>query len=368
MALVTSLLGVAILGAAIQTQSRVISPEVNPDRTVTFRLTAPNAQKVEVGLEGAGNLAMAKGPKGVWEVTTKQLVPDIYGYSFSVDGVSINDPLNPEIKTNLIWVGNMVTVPGSPKEVWEVQDVPHGEVHRHFYKSGIIGDQRDFLVYTPPGYQAGKSKLPVLYLLHGYSDTAVGWTEVGKAHVILDNLISQGKAKPMIVVMPLGYGVPGFASPGGRGFGDRSLVMENFTRFRQSLLDEVIPMVEKQYRTSNKQNERAIAGLSMGGAETLFIGLNNLDKFAYVGAFSSGGLPGQDPSQFFPGLSADRAKNLKVFFMACGTEDGLVGFQRGFATFCMGKGLTPIAKETPGGHVWMLWRRNLAEFAEKIFK
>lgn len=349
-------------------QGRIVSPEVHTDRTVTFRLRAPNAQKVDLSLEGAPGMAMTKGADGTWSVTTKALAPDIYGYSFNVDGTGILDPLNPQIKPNLIWLGNLVTVPGSPAEVWEAQDVPKGEVVHRFYRSKVIGDQRDYLVYTPPGYRAGKAKLPVLYLLHGYSDTAVGWTEVGKAHVILDNLIAKGKAKPMVVVMPLGYGVPDFASPGGRAFGDRKLTTENFVKFREALLTEVIPQVEKDFRVSGRREDRAIAGLSMGGAETLFTGLNHPDKFAYIGAFSSGGLPANAPEEVFSSVTAERLKGVRVLWMACGTGDGLIGFQRGFSEWLKSKGAPIETKETAGGHVWMLWRRNLAEFAGRIFR
>ena len=364
---------VAMLGSGMAAkpepvQERTTSPEVHADRTVTFRLRSPNAQKVEVSLEGASSMPMTKGPNGVWSATTKTLVPDIYGYSFNVDGTATLDPQNPQIKPNLIWVGNMVTVPGTPPEPWEVQDVPHGEVHHRFYKSKIIGDQRDYFVYTPPGYREGKTKLPVLYLLHGYSDTAEGWTTVGKANVVLDNLIAQGKTKPMVVVMTLGYGVPDFASPGGRGFGDRNRVLENYTKFRDALLQEVQPAVEKDFRVSAKREDRAIAGLSMGGAESLFTGLSNLDTFAYIGGFSSGGLPGNTPADLWPNLDIKKVNTLKVFWMACGTDDGLIGFQRGFTGWLKEKGAKVETKETPGGHVWMLWRRHLAEFSGMIFK
>lgn len=344
------------------------SPEVHADRTITFRLKSPNAKKVTVGIEGNGNLDMTMRDDGVWEATSKPLGPDIYGYTFSVDGVGTFDPMNPEIKTNLIYVGNMVTVPGSPPELWEVQDVPHGEVRHHFYKSGVIGDQRDFYVYTPPSYASSSGKLPVLYLLHGYSDTAEGWTIVGKAHVIVDNLIAQKKIKPMIVVMPLGYGVPGFASHESSNFRDRDRTTRNFTNFRKALLEEVIPMVEKGYRVSAKREDRAIAGLSMGGAETLFTGLNNVDKFAYIGAFSSGGLPATKPEEVFGSVSAESTKGLKVFWMSCGTSDSLIGFQRGFSDWLKQKGIAHKTNETPGGHEWLLWRRNLAEYAQMLFK
>jgi enterochelin esterase-like enzyme len=348
-------------------QARIVSPEVHPDRTVTFRLKAPKAEKVEVGVEAVmPNTAMAKGADGVWTLTTKPLAPDLYGYGFSVDGVGMLDPSNPVIKPNLIWVSNMVLVPGEKPQDWEVQDVPHGALQQRFYKSGVIGDHRDVFVYTPPGYDpAGSKKYPVLYLLHGFSDTAVGWTAVGQAHTILDNLIAQKRAQPMLVVMPLGYGVPDFGKNGKLQFG---LALENFGKFRQGLLEEVIPMVEKNYRVSNRREDRAIAGLSMGGAETLFTGLHNPDKFAYVGAFSTGGFGPTQIESVFGSADPKRLNDLKAFWMVCGTEDGLIGFQRGFSKWLSEKGVKHEAEETSGGHWWTLWRRNLATFAEKIFK
>ena len=343
------------------------SVEVGRDHTITFKILSPNAKSVVVNIESQGNLTMTKGDDGVWEATSKPLSPDIYGYTFNVDNVATFDPQNPVPKSNLIYVGNMVTVPGDPPEVWEKQSVPHGEITEHFYKSGIIGDERNYLVYTPPGYRAGRDKLPVLYLLHGYSDMANGWTIVGQAHVILDNLIAQKKVKPMMIVMTLGYGVPDFVSRGG-AFRDPNRTTKNFTLFRQALLEEVIPMVERDYRTSKKQSDRAIAGLSMGGAETLFTGLNNADKFAYVGAFSSGGLPGNEPAAFFPNLSGESTKGIKVLWITCGKSDGLMGFQHGFTAWLETKGVHPKVNETSGAHEWPVWRRNLAEFAQMIFK
>lgn len=355
------------LAVAIQGASK-LSPEVHTDHTVTFRISSPNAKKVSVSIEGNGNLDLAQRSDGIWEGTSKRLSPDIYGYTFNVDGVATYDPMNPAIKVNLLYVSNMVTVPGTPPELWEVQNVPRGEVHHHFYHSGVIGDDRDFFVYTPAGYSASKGKLPVLYLLHGFSDTAEGWTVVGKANVILDNLIAQKKIKPMIVVMPLGYGVSDFASRTSTNFGDRNRTLKNCVDFRSALLTEVIPMVEKSYRASNKRDDRAIAGLSMGGSESLYTGLTTLDKFAYVGAFSSAPLPVAKPGDALPNLNADTSKGLKVLWMSCGTGDGLIGFQRGFSEWLTNRGVTHATSETGGGHEWLLWRRNLAAFTQKIFR
>jgi len=350
-------------------QGPIISPEVHADRTVTFRYRDPGAKKVELGLEGADAVPMTKGQNGVWSITTQPLAPDLYGYSFTADGEARLDIHNPSTKPNLIWIGNMVLVPGDPPLPWEVQSVPHGLVHHHFYKSEIIGDERDYFVYTPPGYQPGRGpKLPVLYLLHGYSDMANGWTAVGKANVIMDNLIALGKTKPMIVVMTLGYGVPDFASPNRSGFRESGIVEKNYDLFKKALFGEVIPMVEHDYRASSNRKDRAIAGLSMGGAETLIIGLNNLDKFSYVGAFSSGGLPGSLDSNF-AGFSGKKVNNaLKELWISCGTEDGLIAPHRAAIAWMKAKGANVDAHETPGRHAWMVWRRNLAEFSQRLFK
>jgi enterochelin esterase family protein len=347
-----------LLAAALLQTS---GPLVHADHTITFRLKAPNAQKVTVNVEGKGDYALTKDEQGIWTVTTKPLPPDIYGYTFGVDGTAMFDPANPQIKTNLIYVGNMVTVPGSPPEVWEVQKTPHGDIHHHFYFSNAVGSERDFYVYTPPGFEP-KSKLPVLYLLHGYSDMANGWTEIGKAHVILDNLIAQKKATPMVIVMPLGYGVDNFV---GGGFPRRERALESYSKFGTALLNEIRPFVERTYHTRSGRDDRAIAGLSMGGAESLYIGLNNLDDFGYIGAFSSGGFPAEKPEDVIKNL---KRKDLEVFWMSCGTEDGLIGFQRGFATWAKAQGLPLVTNETPGTHEWPLWRRNLAEFSQKLFK
>jgi len=358
-----------LLTLGVIAQGPIVSPEVHLDRTVTFRYRDPGAAKVELGLEGADGVPMSKGANGVWTYTTKPLAPDIYGYSFSADGEGRFDIHNPLIKPNLIYIGNMVVVPGDPPEPWEVQHVPHGELHRHFYRSGVIGDERDYFVYTPPGYSpTSRTKYPVLYLLHGYSDMANGWTSVGMAHVIMDNLIAAGKTKPMIVVMTLGYGVPDFASPVRSGFRDPTIINRNYDNYMKALLGEVIPSVEKDYRASSDRKQRAIAGLSMGGAETLWVGLKNLDKFSYVGAFSSGGLPGNLDGDF-PGFDGAKVnKALKVLWVSCGTDDGLIGFNRGLVTWLKGKNVKVDIHETPGRHAWMVWRRNLIEFSQLLFR
>ncbi|MGC8794512.1 MAG: esterase [Bryobacteraceae bacterium] len=341
--------------------------EVHPDRRVTFRLNAPNAQKVELRLEGAQPVAMQKDERGVWSLTAGPLEPDLYGYTFAVDGAAMLDPANFLIKPNLLNPQSMVHVPGPASLPWEVNDVPHGAIHRHFYRSKVVGDDRDLYVYTPPEYdpRAGK-RYPVLYLLHGYSDDASAWTAVGRAHVILDNLIAQGKAKPMLVVMPLGYGAPEIARRGGPGLRDPNAWRRNIERFPDALLKEVIPLVEKTYRVLPDRRQRAIAGLSMGGTQSLVTGLNALDTFAYIGAFSSGGLL-PDYDKVFPALDEKANQRLRLLWIACGTDDKLIEGNRKLLEWLKSKGVKYTWVETPGGHTWMVWRRYLAQFAPLIF-
>jgi enterochelin esterase-like enzyme len=345
------------------------TPEVHSDNSVTFRFRAPNAQEVRVTREGSTEpLAMQKDDSGVWTVNSPSWPPDYYGYSILVDGVRNIDPYNNLLKSNLLNTENMVHVAGPPSLPWELNDVPHGEIHHHFYHSRVANDDRDYYVYTPPGYDpAAKKSYPVLYLLHGYSDDASGWTVVGRANVILDNLIAQGKAKPMIVVMPLGYGTMQMITIGWGVWNRQDIRDENFTKFREALLTEVMPKAESEYHIAKDRNSRAIAGLSMGGSESLLTGLNNLDKFAWVGAFSSGGLP-EPFDKDFPGLDSKANQQLKILWVACGTEDRLITVNRNFREWLKSKGVQHTDIETPGMHTWMVWRRNLSEFAPLLFR
>src|SRR6266853_801454 len=211
--------------ALAQAPPRIVSPEVQSDGRITFRLRAPNALKVEVSVEGEGPATpMQKDEQGVWSATVGPLQPDIYGYSLMADGVALIDPSNQLMKPNLLNTQSAVHVPGPGSLPWETNDIPHGEIHHHFYHSKIVGDDRGFYVYTPPGYEPhARQDYPVLYLLHGFSDAANGWSEVGLANVILDNLIAQGKAKPMLVVMPLGYGAPEVLLPNSAAWQERAI-------------------------------------------------------------------------------------------------------------------------------------------------
>jgi enterochelin esterase family protein len=347
----------------------LVSPEVHSDHRVTFRFRGPNVKEVLVSLDGTPKpLPMQKDDQGVWSVTTDPLAPDYYNYAFSIDGVNSFDPSNNATVPNFLYRESSVHVPGPPTLSWETRDVPHGEIRHHFYKSGVVGDNRDFFVYTPPGYDSrGKQAYPVLYLLHGYSDDGRAWTAVGRANVILDNLIAQGKAKPMIVVMPLGYGAPEVLAPNSGVFRDRAITQRNFDKFREALLTEVMPRVEAAYLVAKDRNSRAIAGLSMGGAESLLTGLNTLDKFAWIGAFSSGGIS-EEFDKEFPALDSKSAQQLRLLWIACGTDDHLIEINRKLRAWLASKGIPHADIETPGLHTWLVWRRNLTEFSSLLFR
>jgi enterochelin esterase-like enzyme len=360
-----------LMPTPVGAQENFKSNEVHSDGTVTFRFKDATAVKVVLYLDGeAKPLSMTKDAEGIWSVVTPPLAPQIYGYAFEADGQPRIDPKNPIVKPNLIYVGNAVTVPGKSPQLWDVRDVPHGVVHHHFYTSKIViglpDGQSDYFVYTPPGYDAKKDKhYPVLYLLHGWSDLANGWTEVGQANVIFDNLIAEGKMRPMLVVMPLGYGDMKFVTDGEATWDDDKMVDRNTTLFIQVLLTEVLPQVESEYRTSKSRNDRAITGLSMGGLESLTIGLSHPELFAWVGGFSSAVGHGERG-----GLASLNGKSasLRLLWIACGTEDDLITPNRNFIAWLKTKDVPVTAIETPGMHNWMVWRNSLVHFAPLLFQ
>jgi enterochelin esterase family protein len=317
--------------------------------------------------------------------------PDLYTYAFSLDGATVNDPGNPLSKSSYGSAGqSLVRVPGAA--VWNPGEGPRGSVTHHFYKSALIGDERDYFVYTPPNYEANrKEPYPVLFLLHGLGDDAQAWLNVGAANVILDNLINQGKAKPMVMVNTLGYGTP----DGPRGAMGAAML----PTFAKALVEEVLPQVEKAYHVTRDRNQRAIAGLSMGGAETVFTGLNHLDKFAWMASFSGafvmfpranpapppapnaaaagggrggrGGVPlvTEDFAKNFPNLDTKANSQIRMLWIACGTEDGLIGANRQFKEWLKAKNVQFTEAEIPNyAHVWPLWRQNLAEVAQQFFQ
>jgi enterochelin esterase family protein len=360
----------AVLALATPTFAQsIVSPEVHDDRRVTFRLNAPSATEVQVRCESVKESVMRKGDQGVWSFTTQPLEPDIYAYWFTMDGVRIIDPNNPLLKYNLLNTISQVHVPGPKSLPWEINEVPRGTLHRHFYKSTVANDERDFLVYTPPGYQpSARKRYPVLYLLHGYSDETTAWTSIGCAHVILDNLIARGQAKPMIVVMPLGYGTMEYVWKGWSKEGRDELRETNFRKFRETLFQEVMPQAEASYRILGDRKNHAIAGLSMGGAESLLVGLNALDRFAWIGAFSTGGVSTNNYPAQFPKLDEKASRQLRLLWIACGKGDSLFADNQRLVEWLKSKNIRHTWVEASGSHNFRIWRRNLVEFAPLLFQ
>jgi len=347
------------------------STQINADRTITFRFIDRGATKVTLNIRDlTKTMPMEKDATGVWTVTTPPLPPAIYNYYFDADGQWRLDPANPHIAVKFQNVTNLLTVPGSAPQLWDPTDVPHGELHHHFYTSKVVlnlpNNQSDYYVYTPPGYDPkAKTAYPVLYLLHGFNEGPYSWTAVGKANIILDNLLAQGKIKPMIVVMPLGYGDLTYVTTA-TAHSDPTLTADHYKRFQQALLTEVLSQVESTYHILRDRDHRAIAGLSMGGQESLTIGLTNPDKFAYVIGLSSAarGLP-TDPA--LAGINPKSA-NLRLLWVSCGTDDSLSEPNHKLVDWLRSKDMPVTYVQTPGVHSWIVWQDNLIHFAPLLFQ
>jgi enterochelin esterase-like enzyme len=383
--------------ANLQTDAPVIiSPEVSADRQITFlvrALAGANVKLIGSDIPGVGSgKSMAIDAIGIWRLTIGPVPPGSYRYRFDVNGVAVIDPRNPLVSESNNNVWSLVHVPGS--EFSDTQNVPHGAVAAVTYYSTALGKFRRMHVYTPPGYESGRSKFPVFYLLHGAGDCDDSWTSVGRAGFILDNLIAAKKAKPMIIVMPAGHTrpfgrgpSPGIAQPG-------SSAAPPPDEFIQDFMTDIMPYVEKNYRLLAGRENRAIAGLSMGGNQTLNIALPNLEKFGYVGVFSSGLLnvfarqaPGAGsppaanaPAQITPAGEAwlkqhqaklddaNLKKGLKLLWVGIGKDDFLLNSSRSTVELLKKRGFAPISRETEGGHTWINWRNYLNEFAPQLFQ
>ncbi|MBU6400701.1 MAG: esterase [Verrucomicrobia bacterium] len=363
----------------------VISPEVHSDRRVTFRVLAPRAENVRLAggdIPGNGRGAeMSKGTNGVWEVTLGPIDPGAYRYNFIVDGLAVVDPRSPAVSESNNNVWSLVYVPGAA--FMDTLDVPHGAVAAVTYYSTALRRFRRMHIYTPPGYESGRGRFPVFYLLHGAGDCDDSWTSVGRAGFILDNLIAAGKAKPMVVVMPAGHTRPfGFGLRGGgreAGGAGRPPVDE----FAQDFLTDIVPYVEQHYRVRTDRADRAIAGLSMGGSQSLNVALPHLDRFAYVGVFSSGligafgggrgpGAAGGGPTweeQHQAALDNAQWKHgLKLIWFSTGKDDFLLNTTRSTVELLRRHGFDPVFHESPGAHTWINWRNYLNEFAPQLFR
>ncbi len=361
------------------TAAAVTSPEVTADRRVTFRLRAPAATSVAVSGDFGPDTGMRKGDDGVWSVTVGPLVPEMYVYFFIVDGVRLTDPGNPQVKIGYVTTTttSLVTVPGDGPAFYDVQDVPHGELRTLLYKSRSNATARELTVYVPPGYdEAPDRRYPVLYLLHGFANDHHSWHRYGRANDILDNLLATKALAPFLVVMPLGYGGAhvngdgtGVAPAGSGTFrGDPAL-------YERDLLEDVIPMIDRKYRTIADRKHRAIVGFSMGGGQAGRYGLRHLDTFSTVGIMSAGlggggsaAAPGSDP---VAALAADPAKanaQIDLLWIACGKDDAAM---KGAAALhdALGKaGIEHTFLETEGAHHWRVWRRYLRDLAPLLFK
>jgi enterochelin esterase-like enzyme len=353
------------------------SPEVRADGRVTFRIYAPKAMEVTVGGDwipqglGAGG-RLAKDEQGVWEITVGPLPPDFYSYSFTVDGVRTLDPKNATIKQGVASLDNMVFVPGEAAAFQDAKTVPHGEIRKVWYASSTLGAERRLHIYFPPGYEAGKAKYPVFYLLHGGGDEDSGWSTIGRAGFILDNLLAAGKAKPMLVVMPNGS-LP--RPPVVPGAPPDPVAMAAFQdRFASELLKDVVPFVEKNYRVAPGAANRALAGLSMGGGQTMRTVASHPDQFAYVGVWSAGVNP-QTTADFekrnavFLDSAQKVNQQIKLFSISCGEKDTLaIAGSKNLAEILKKRNIKHDLQITPGAHTWINWRQYLNAFAPQLFR
>ncbi|MCD6051497.1 MAG: putative esterase [Verrucomicrobia bacterium] len=339
----------------------VTSPQVHEDGRVTIRYRSANAKKVEAsGDWTGGNKALEPGEGNVWSVTFGPLPAEVYGYGLVVDGLRIADPANPLSKPSRTMNTSVLDIPGKPPLNHDWQDVPHGTVHQHQYISKATGAIRRVHVYTPPGYGTTKKKVnyPVLYLLHGSGDNDSTWVSFGRAPWIADNLIAQKKCVPMVIVMTDGHAVER------RTDADRS---RNIEMYEKDLLESVIPLTEANYTVKKDAENRAIIGLSMGGQQSLVVGIKHADKFAWVGGMSSAV---REPDATIGAALKNAAqlnKRLKVLWFACGIDDFLLNDNRKFDSILNERGIRHGYKETPGNHSWPVWRKYLAEFLPMIF-
>jgi enterochelin esterase family protein len=342
-------------------------PLVNPDLTVTFTLNAPNADTAQLMFGSMGNFPFARDEMGIWTVTIGPLEPALYTYALVVDGLRIVDPQNPELQGGTAPGFNLLNVPGDPPRFDELQDVPHGVVHIVTYFSTVQDRYHKAFIYVPPGYELQPDrKYPVLYLRHGGGGNETSWYNEGCTGIILDNLLAEGKAEPMIIVMPNGNvetGVPG-------GYNDEAIAVTS-----DELFTDVIPLVEAHYRIFKDQQHTAVAGLSMGGGQSFYIGLQNTDRFDYVGVFSTGLFGGIGGTEFdaesaIPGLLSNAAlfnENLQLFYLSCGQQDPRLEYTQKLIDNFRQNGLEVEFETYPGSHEWVVWRRSLEDFLPRLF-
>jgi enterochelin esterase family protein len=352
--------------AVASVQSTVVSPEIHADRTVTFRLYAPMATNVTLTGDWLATLAtrtggvtkMTKGADGIWSYTSTPLEATGHLYFFTLDGLDIADPVNPVTKSRSRTSASLVEVPGNPTPVWQLQSVPRGSVAINTQHSTAYNDEHSFAVYLPPGYQAGAKRYPVLYLVHGSGDVFISWTTAGNANIILDNLIAQKKAVPMIIVMPfLGRAYPQVPADPGR------------EQFDDYLIKELVPYIDANYRTVANRKNRAMAGLSAGGGATFNVGLKHPEVFSEFGFFSAGEIAPANINRY-PWLASKKAaaEKFDLFWFSYGNEDPNHVPAGAFDQALTSNGIDHTYYTRDGGHVWPVWRSSLTEFAPRLFR
>jgi enterochelin esterase-like enzyme len=374
---------------------RVVSPEIQPDKRVTFRLFAPKAGEVLLNgnWDNGRNIKMTKDYAGIWSVTVGPLGEQLWAYSFSVDGVKVLDPGNGEYQRDGNRYDNLLMISGPASDLWDFKpDIPHGTVQAIWYPSEILKQKsRRMYVYTPPGYETSNVRYPVLYLLHGGGGDEDAWTTMGRANVIMDNLIAAGRAKPMIVVMPNGNATQIVSQ--GYGYGPTpppqpvrapapppeqaaqavprpagGITQRYEGSYPESLVKEVIPFVEKNFRVIADKDSRAIAGLSMGGGHTTMATNNNPGVFGWIAVWSAGGPQGPDDEEYVNTLKRVNAGGVKHYWIGAGTTDFALNGAKNLYAAAQKAGLNTSFHTAPGAHYWFIWRQFLGEFGSIIFK
>lgn len=371
-----------LLGAAVQTHAqeisamqapRVVSPEVNTDKSVTFRVLSEKATEVSLNGSWMGfreTLPLVKGEQGVWSVTTKPLPSSMYHYNFYIDGVPAIDPTNSQALRDGTRYASLLMVPGEEAEVFQLNDTPHGNISQVWYDSPSLGTDRRMYVYTPPGYDSGKDSYPVLYLLHGAGGDEDAWSSLGRANLILDNLIASGESKPMIVVMTNGNAwqtstlrnVPGKPAPTRETFGQFQ------GKFEKSLVEDVVPFIEKNFRVKADKGHRALAGLSMGGGHTINASIAYPGTFGYIGVFSSGIFDANaDMAEMEKKFTALKNSGVNTYWVACGKDDFVMESNKRLLSVLEKTGFEHEYFENEGGHTWANWRTYLSMFTPMLF-
>ena len=352
---------------------QVVSPEVGPNNAVTFRVLSETANSVTINGSWMGfgkTLPLTKGEQGVWSVTIEPLASSMYHYNFLVDGVATIDPTNPHALRDGTRYASLLMVPGEGAELFQMNDTPHGNISQVWYNSPSLDINRRMYVYTPPGYESSNEYYPVLYLLHGGGGDEDAWTSLGRANLILDNLIAQGKARPMIIVMTNGnaWQTSTLRQKPGLPPITRESYVQFQGQFEKSLVEDVIPFIEKHYRVKANKESRAIAGLSMGGGHTITASITYPGTFGYIGVFSSGIFnQNENMDEMEKKFLALKASGVSKYWVACGVDDFVMESNKRLLDVLKQTNFEHEYYENEGGHTWANWREYLSLFAPMLF-